>query len=394
MSHSNALAIADARGWLILGCCFGLPLAPLESAEPNGTLGPPPTERDASFLASQTIEADSEVLWTSDLKLTDHSAGYRQVRAKSEINLTFSYSTIDLAYEPADFDIISEPKDLNEGRLSFQSGLKHKVAPSLTLLGSGGLYDGYGNYRTLWLSEYYRQYYSEAQGYKQTDPGGYNASAGLRWEYLPASGFIQVDALYSRDDIPSGYEVAVRPAPPIGTDLLRSSDRLHTAGGRVILENVLTRRLRSLNEFQIADTTDREPRLSYQGSLNWAIAEEWVLRLMLGLSREEPNFHSVSGSATLEHDWKEKWFVSLFARYYKDNGEIDNPQLFNVAAPSLDTIQIGAGFRWLGERWSARFVAGPYFTRYAPVEADIKPFEKLYRNRDWVMAQASVSLSF
>jgi hypothetical protein len=86
--------------------------------------------------------------------------------------------------------------------------------------------------------------------------------------------------------------------------------------------------------------------------------------------------------------------VSLFGKYYKDNGETNNPQLFNVAPPALETFQVGAGLRWQGARWSFKLVAGPYFSRYATVKADIKPFEKLYRGRDWILAQAALAYSF
>jgi hypothetical protein len=356
--------------------------------EPSSATG------SASIPPSHMLEANSEVLWSSGITLTDSSVAYRQTRNNSDLNLNLSFGTIDLAYQPADFDIISQAADLREARFAVQAGLKQKVAPSLTLLGSGGVYDGYVNYRTLWLNEYYQQYYSDVRGYSAVHPRGFNVSAGLRWEFRPATAFLQIEGIYSRDDVPSGYEIVVRPPPQIGAELHRSPDRLHTGGARVSLENVLTRRIRLLNEFLAAATTDRDPRFSYQGSLNWALAEQWVLRSVAGFSMENPNFHAYAFAATLERDWEQKWFVSLFGRYYKDNGEIDNPQLFNVAAPALETVQVGLGVRWQGERCSVKLVAGPYITRYDSVEADIKPFEKLYRGRDWGLAQASVTYSF
>lgn len=381
-----------------IALCVGVLGTSLGATEESGT-GPrrsdSPSAGSASpSLASRFVEANAEALWASGVTLAESAAAYRQTQRSWDLNLSLSYATIGLAYQPADFDLISKPTDLSEERGSVQAGLKYKLTPTLSLLGSGGAYDGYVNYRMLWLNEYYRQYYSDVQGYKSVNPGGYNLSAGFRWEYLPASGFLQVEAIYSRDDVPSGYEIVVLPPPQIGTELERSPDRLHTAGARLSLENVLTRRIRVLNEFQISDTTDRDPRFTYQGSLNWAAGEQWVLRTVGGFSVEAPSFRAFSFAATLEYDVNQKWFVSLFGRYYQDNGEIDNPQLFNVAAPALETFQAGIGLRWQGERWSFKLVGGPYFTRYASVEADIKPFEKLYRGRDWGLAQASVSFSF
>jgi hypothetical protein len=348
----------------------------------------------AAGQAAHAFEAGSEALWTSGIALTDSSFAYRQTRPRSELTLSLAYSSIDLEYQPADFDLISQSAELAEHRVPIQGGLKQKVAPTLSLLAGAGVYDGYSNYRTLWLNEYYRQYFSGVPGYKSLDPDGYNLSGGLRWEYQPAASFLQIEGFYSRDDVPSAYEVLILPAPQIGTELFRTTDRLHTAGVRLSLENVLTRRIRALNEIQIADTTDRDPRLSYQGSVNWALAERWVIRSVVGLSKEEPRFHSFTVASTLEYDWDQRWFVSVFGRYYKDNGEIDNPLLLSVAAPALETVQAGVGLRWQGERWSFRIVAGPYFTRYATVESDVKPFEKLYRSRDWASAQAALSFAF
>ncbi|MBI4661426.1 MAG: hypothetical protein HY735_21600 [Verrucomicrobia bacterium] len=373
-----------------IGALFALELLISQGAETESS----PESIVSSGPARHSVEAASEALWTSGIIVTDESAGYQFRGSQWDLSLSVSYSTLDLTYQPADFDIISRPMELNQRRVALQGGLKRKLAPSLTLLGSGGVYDGYTSYRTLWVTEYYRQYYFEVPGYQKTEPRGLNLSAGVRWEYRPASGFLQVDGIYSRDDIPSGYEIVVLPPPRIGTALLSSPNRLHTVGARLSLENVLSRRLRALNEFQIADTTARNPRLSYQGSLNWALGERWVFRPVVGASLEEPNFNSVSFAASLEYDWEQRWFLGLIGRFYRDSGEIANPQLFNVAAPALETFQVGVGLRWQGDRWSAKLTAGPYFTRYDAVEADIKPFEKLYRSRDWGLAQVTLSCAF
>ena len=360
------------------------------AGEPRST----PQERLPAGPVEHAFEVSSEALWAGGIGLTESAFAYRQTRPKSELSLSLAHSSIDLEYQPADFDLISQSADLAEHRFAIQGGLKQKVAPTLSLLAGAGVYDGYSNYRTLWLNEYYRQYFSGVPGYITQDPEGYNLSGGVRWEYQPAASFLQIEGFYSRDDVPSAYEVLVLQAPQIGTELFRTTDRLHTAGVRISVENVLTRRIRVLNEIQIADTTDRDPRFSYQGSVNWALAERWVLRSVAGFSKEEPRFHSFTFASTLEYEWDQRWFVSVFGRYYKDNGEIDNPLLLSVAAPALETVQAGVGLRWQGGRWSFRIVAGPYFTRYASVESDVKPFEKLYRDRDWGSAQAALSFAF
>jgi hypothetical protein len=345
-------------------------------------------------IISHLLEANFDFLKASGVTLTESGAGYRQTRTETEFSFTASYDTMDLDYEPADVDIISLPANLGEDRLGIQGSLRRKLGSSLTLFGSIGGYEGYSDYRSVWLNEYYRQYYSEVPGYKKAHPWGYNASAGLRWEYRPTTSFVQIDAVYNRDDVSPGYEILLLEAPAFGSQLHNTSRSLHTTGLRLSFENILTPRLRMLNELQIADTTDRSARYSYQGSLNWAVAERWVLRSVASVSLESPDFHSFSIGATMERDWDQRWFLSVFGRYYKDNGEVENPQLINAASPALETVQAGLGLRWQGSRVSWKIIAGPYLTRYAPVTFGTEPFAKLYRDRDWFSAQAAVAYTF
>lgn len=377
-----------------LGAQIPSVVAQVPTAIPEGQPLPPGQQNQWSFLTSHITEVNTEALWTPDISLTDSSVRFRRTQPSNELSLGVSYGTIDLDYQPADFDLISLPANLTEDRIAFEAGFKKKLPSALTFFGSGGLNHGYSSYRALWLNEYYRQYFSGVPGYEKVDPRGFNLSAGTRWEYWPENGFLQVDVMFSQDEVPSGYQIELRPPPQIGTELRRTADRLYTTGARLSLENVLTPRLRLLNEFQLADTTDRDPRLAYQGSLNWAIADHWVLRSVVGLSLEEPDFHSASFGSVLEYDWNQTWYFSLLGRYYQDNGETNNPQLFHVAPPALETFQLAAGLRWQSARWSLKLVAGPYYSRYASVEGDIKPFEKLYRDRDWILAQAALSYSF
>jgi hypothetical protein len=354
----------------------------------------PVARESSSSIVSQVMEANLDLLKASGVTLTESGVGYRQTRSETEFSFTASYDTMDLDYEPADVDIISVPANLGEHRLGIQSSVRRRLVSSLTLLGSIGGYEGYSDYRSAWLNEYYRQYYSEVPGYRKAHPWGYNVSAGLRWEYRPTTSFLQVDAVYSRDNVSPGYEMVLLEAPAFGSALHHTTRTLHTTGLRLSFENILTPRLRMLNELQIADTTDRSARYSYQGSLNWAVAERWVLRSVASLSLESPDFHSFSAGATVERDWNQRWFVSLFGRYYKDNGEVENPQLINAASPALETVQAGIGLRWQGARVSWKVIAGPYLTRYALVTFGTEPFARLYRNRDWVSAQTAFAYTF
>jgi len=197
-----------------------------------------------------------------------------------------------------------------------------------------------------------------------------------------------MEGIYGYDIVSTGYEIA--PFEP----LRRGAANLTTSGLRVTLENVLSRRIRVLNEFQAVGTTDRQWRFGYQGSMNWAVAEHWVIRNVLGATREAPKLNAALASVTVERDWMERWYCSLFVRYYHDTGQIDNPLIISAATPRLDSFQGGMGFRRQGERSAFQLLLGPYFSRYAPVTRGSEPFAGLYRNRDWFTLQSRFAYHF
>ena len=112
----------------------------------------------------------------------------------------------------------------------------HSLTPALTMNGSFGGYDGFQDYRSLWLNEFYRQEYPA--GYKEAKPRGANIGAGLRWEYAPTTAFAQVDYAWQTDTIaPATRKNRFSRSPAVG--------ELDTHTVSVTLENILTPTLRS-----------------------------------------------------------------------------------------------------------------------------------------------------
>jgi hypothetical protein len=209
-------------------------------------------------------------LFASDALLTQGTIGYGQSRGPTEWNLSYAHNTFDLEYRPAPFDFLGYDTSVSENRNTLQVSFKQRLFAPLTLLAAGGFYDGFTDYRSPWLNEYYRQQFSALPEYEKAHPGGQNVSASLRWEYVPATGFLQVDVGFLEDQIAPGYEIDF-------DGLRRGRPNLYTSTYRVTTENILTRRVRWLNEFRLTDTTNREKRFGYQGSANLAIGEHWVV---------------------------------------------------------------------------------------------------------------------
>jgi hypothetical protein len=349
--------------------------------------------RDRRTIRTHYLEPSVEVLWSSDIILVDNNLDYRVTGPNADFGLGVSYGIIDIDYEPfATADIVGFPTHLSEGRPSFLLSYSRNLNPTITLSATAGGYKGFTDHRSLWLDEYYRQQFSGIEGSLAADPRGINFSLGLRWEYIPSNGFIEVTGSYSEDNISPGYErVLFEP-------LFRGIDFLKSSSIGVNLENVLTPRLRSLQQFQFIDTTSRELRFSYQGSLNWAIKESWVLRTVGGATVEDDanrgTFNSYSVGLNLEYDWNETWFLSVAARYYQDNGQIEESLLVDSGVPPLHTFQSGITLRWQGEKSSFRIIAQPYFTRFDNLEQDVEPFANLYADRDWALLGVTYSRSF
>jgi thiol-disulfide isomerase/thioredoxin len=338
----------------------------------------------------QSASLDFATMFAPDILLADEVVEYRQTRPVSDVSVTFSQNHIALHYMPD--SAVEQARDVDNDQFSLQTEGRFRLSDTFTGSLGGGGYSGYLDYRSLWLNEHFRQLFSMRSGYEPADPWGWNSTAGLRWEYLPAAGFAQADVTYQHDIISPGYDVSLASFPP---KLERFRADYDTVSAKLSLENVLTRRVRTLQELQMTGTTDRQLRCGLQSSLNYAVTEHWVARPVISFTEETPRFDAGSGGVTLERDWQETWFLSAMVRYYRDNGEVVDALLAeDTAAPPLETVQSGVGLRWQGPRTSVKLFAGPYFGHYQQSGPAFDTFPHLYQNRDWLVVQFAIAHEF
>ncbi len=329
---------------------------------------------------------DAAAMIASDVLVTDLQTEYRYERPSTEFSLALSYRPTRMDFES---EYLGTKRDtrLEEEFFSVQGGVSSDLNESLTLSVNGGCYDGFQTYRDVWMDEYNRlKAGNGVAGYQSAHPWGYNVGSGLRWEYLPDVGFADAGLSYGYDKVSPGYDG--------GPPLVRLRDTYHTRSGHLSFENVLTRRLRTLVEGRIDDTTDRDPRLTLQGALNYAMAENWVMRLAAGCAKEEPHLTSKSVRVALDRDWRGIWFVGVFGRYYEDTGEIDNGVASDAAAPPLETYQAGLGVRRQGNRSVIKFDIGPCFSRYEADPQRNTDLDQLYKDRNWLLVQLALQYNF
>ena len=383
---------------VLRGIIDGLGAAPGEKTVEQSAKGANGKQRLADALREQTFEVDSEVAWASDMLLSESTIRYRQSLGGKEWDLSVSYATFDEDYRPNPLvDANPFEEHLHEDRIGGQLQMRLPLAERLTFLSSIGLYEGYLNYRRVWIANRYRQKYGHPDfprvpGYEPPDPKGANVSLGTRWEYLPATGFAEWTLGYARDKTAPGYED--------GEDaqgnykLLQGQELLDTWSVKFSSENVLTRRLRALNEFSFAWTTERDMRFTYQGSLNLALGERWVLRGYGGITTEDPQFDAHFFGATLECEVLPGLLLGATGRYYEDTGEIESGLPFTSAAPPLRSWEAGVSLRYSWRRATLKASFAPFATDYKRDPLIGPEFFYLYEDRRWSLAQIALSVQF
>lgn len=351
----------------------------------------------------QNLNISAEGLFTSDFRVTQYTLQYGHDYKASQWDFGLTYDKYRIDVRSPDFHFnapLSLPyaKEVSTDaeRLLAQLNLTHSLNNRVVWQGQASYYDGFQNFRTLWLRTYYQQKGNAAgfESYPKVLPRGYQLGTQLRWEYLPASGYLEASFSY--------YEDWIAPSATWGQELELGRGVIDSFAYRLASENVLSPRLRSFLEIQMTDTMARENRWGVQGSLNAALSESLVLRTQGGWVTENPaseaemseEFEAFFVGATLECNWADAWLVSVFGRYYCDTGEFQNSLPASNASPGLKSYQVGLGTRWVGEKASVKITAGPYFTRYEAADSDAPFFEDLYKSRDWAAVQFALSMRF
>ncbi|MEO7598725.1 MAG: hypothetical protein ABIV50_07330 [Opitutus sp.] len=339
------------------------------------------------FGAAPSAEFNAELLHASDLTLTHSSDTFRLAWTKTEAALAIGLATIAVDYTPVPFDFLGQTTELKSTTPSFQFELKHRAGARLELLAGAGVRHGFDSYRALWLDEYFRQRFARLAGYRRADPSSLAVSVGVRWEYLPGSGFAQLGYSRAQDDVAPGYEIDFN-------GLRRGQETLATDTVALTFENVVTSRLRTRVEVRVIDTTGRKPRVGAEASANFAIAERWIARVDFGASDERPTFRANFGGVELEFALTESLAVFAGAHAYRDTGEIENALLFTSAAPGLDSRRGELGLRHDGAKISWRVALGTVASDFAATNPATDFFQNLYRDRHWLSLRAAGSWRF
>jgi len=342
--------------------------------------------KTSAISVERKSEVSGEALISDDYQLTQWDLSYGHTYGKTKWDFGLGLQTF--ALEMRSPDPFFTPVQTHAERVLTQFRFSRELNEGITLKSQFGYYEGFQSHRAFWLHEYYQQIGDLPffEDYPNIDPRGIQLAAQVRWEYLPASGYLEAGYGFFRDRI--------APSAEFGRTTILGLDRIDSHMFRLASENVINARMRSLLELRLTDTSERQLRWSAQESLNIALREQTVLRAQAGWTKENPSFDAWFAGLTLEQDLGASWIISLFARHYHDTGEIQNSLTSSNAPPGLDTYHAGLGVRWLGERSSLRLSAGPYWTRYQDAEVEAPFFEDLYQSRNWGLFQTAFDMTF
>jgi len=309
-----------------------------------------------------------------------------------DTQISVSASDFSFDYVPVPFDLNGQSLSRSESNIALQVNGRNDLSETFTLMAGGGAYDGYTNYRSAWLDEYYRQQFSDLTGvpgselYRTAKPRGHNVTTGLRWMYLPSSGYAQISISQLQDEIAPGYEIDFE-------GLRRGETVLATTALSLSTENILSKRVRSLFTLRASETSGREPRVGAEYAVNAALNDRWTARALIGGTKEEPQFDAHYANLALEYSVSESISIYFDGRYYKDTGEIEN-SLFTAAAPGVISRKLGVGLKWVGDQWSGRFYVAPISSDFEETPSNVDFFQNLYQDRDWTVFQLAFSRSY
>ncbi|MDB4374265.1 hypothetical protein OAG86_03085 [Akkermansiaceae bacterium] len=334
------------------------------------------------FDGLQRLDSEFEGLFSDDIDVWSAAISYEQERNDWTISLGLTRINYDLEYSPV-ATLGGTALDLSENTLLGNITLAKDVSNDLQLSFGARGYDGYADYRSIWVAEYYRQNFSfPGSGYSPPDPSGWSLSAGLVWSPRIESR-LNFSLNYGQDTIAPGW------ASPFES----SNDLLESRAVSIRWEETLNPSLKTETTLSYSDITDRDPRVLIQSAWNYAISDDLTLRAQMGAGRENPDFESIYGGLSLDYQLTDQWSVALSSRLYHDSGEIENSG-FNTAAPGLQSVETGLSVLYQKGDHSLRASLSYYHTDYDTVDPSNDFFANLYQDRDWIAMRLAYSLNF
>jgi hypothetical protein len=351
-------------------CLCGLAL-PAIAAEP---WFPGPKEIDLSF----------ESLGSGDIDVRNFTALASGTRDEWTTEASLGVTTYRENYEPV---LFGENRTLAEETILADVSLTRRWGREWAGTIGLGAYEGFAEYRSVWIAEYHRQLFGSFPSYQAPDPGGLSVRASSSWADPSGSRALSLEWFYAHDRIAPGWSFDGASGKPRA-----DNDSLDTLGVSLSGEQAINGWLNTRLHLDARDTTGRDLRLGIENA--WAATRgDFSLRLAAGYSREDPSFDSSHASAILEWRFMPQWSAHIGYRAYRDTGEIQSSG-FNALAPPLHSDEIFGGILWNTGSTAASIGIGFLTADHDPLSEDNEFFGKLYQDRDWLTLRLGFSRRF
>lgn len=339
---------------------------------------------DFGFSGAQEINATSELISSDDISVASYQLAYSGTEGDWVFEAGVGWIDYDLDYVPV---LFGTDVTLTEETFLANIGLTRKWNSEWSSSLRFRAYEGYSDYRSIWIAEFYKQFFGGFPAYYDPDPHGHSFGASVKWDYLPGAGSAVFAVDFARDEIAPGWSfnsAAGIPEP--------GRESLDTIAGSVRAEQAINGWLKTEAELAVRQTSERDPRFAIRNS--WAAAAGPVsFRLSGGYTEEAPSFDALYGSAVIEWNFLPQWSAYTGYRIYEDSGEIEASG-FNALAPPVKSSEIFTGIRWDRGDLAIGASVGFLDSDYEALSEDNKFFGNLYRDREWWTFRLAASLRF
>ncbi|MGJ8724511.1 MAG: hypothetical protein ACSHYB_08135 [Roseibacillus sp.] len=344
------------------------------------------------FSGSQRFDSEYEALYNEDIWVGRTSQTFEH--EVDDITLTVNGYYTEQYINYTDPVGATLPIERQENTWGTSLTLAYQATDTLSVSGGGRYYDGFADYQSIWIAEYYDQFVGGAgsvAGYDAAEPYGWAYDLGVVWDYR-RGGRLTASFSYGQDEIVPAWSrvpnpITFRPEPvPTRSDFI-------TYSGSLNWEQALNENLKTQLIFRATGTTDRQVRYQLQNNWAWAMTDKLTLRGQVGATYENPNFEAYYGGLNLNYEIASGWHAGLGARIYHDSGEFTTAG-FNTAAPELDSSEISASLAWKGSETSVRLSFGFFDSNYGALGADNEFFSGLYQDRHFLVSRLAISHQF
>lgn len=336
------------------------------------------------FSGAQDVEFTLEALRANDILAQSYQLSYSGIDGPWTLEAGVGSNQYDIDYVPV---LFGTNQHLSESTETYRVGLTRDWSPDWSGKLTLGAYEGYADYRSIWIAEFYKQFFGAFPDYYSPDPSGQSVDYLTEWSYLPGSGTAAFGLGYGRDVIAPGWSFD----PALGKPQ-PGRESLNTFHADALVEQALNPWLKTDLALTFRQTSERDPRYGIVNT--WvAAAGPVALRLTGGLTTEAPSFDAAYGSALVEWNFQPQWYVRLGYRVYSDNGEIESSG-FNALAPPVDSTEVFTSLLWDKGDFAVLASVGLLDTDYDDLSEDNEFFGNLYRDRQWLTFRLAASYQF